>query len=114
MSVKLIDGYHQKKVPYFPTVDVTGGDVILIGTTLTIASVDLAANDPNGIGVNWPNGGGRYSGLNTDGLVFAAGADVFYDIANKKVLTAGGDGKIGVCTTDAAATDERVEFIHER
>ena len=112
MPIILIDGNHQKKVDYQPTVATTAGTAVLFGTTVTITSVDLAANE-NG-SVNWPNGGAQYSIPNTDGLAFAKGADVFVDIANDKGLASGGDGKIGVVTRDVAATDETIWFIHER
>lgn len=110
--IKLIDGNHQKKVDYTPNTAKTGGTAVLFGTTVTILSVDLAANEDGA--VNWPNAGAQYSIPNTDGLAFAVGADVFVDIANDKGLAAGGDGKIGVVTEAVLATDAVIPFIHER
>lgn len=112
MPVELISGNHQIKVDHTPTVDVTAGTVVLFGSTLTITSVDIPANTLGA--VNWPNGGAQYSVPNTDGLAFAAGAEVFMDITNGKGLASGGDGKIGVVTTAVAATDDVIPFIHER
>ena len=112
MPVVLIDGNHQKKINYVPTVAITGGKVILIGTTLAIASVDAAIDEE--VGLNWPNGGAQYSALNTDGLAFTAGDDLFFDISNDKGLAAGGDGKIGTVTQDVAVTDDVIPFLHER
>ena len=53
---------------------------------------------------------------NPNNLVFAAGDDVFVDIAdpaNPFALATGGAGKIGVATRDVAAGDD-VWFVHER
>lgn len=111
--IKLIDGNHQKKVPHAPTVDLKAGTAVLIGTTVTITSVDILAAGPAGA-VNWPNGGARYSIPNGAGNAYDAGDDVFVDIANGEGLPAGGDGKIGTVTHDVAATDEIISFIHER
>ena len=110
MSVKLVSGT-QHKVDYTPGSAVTAGDVVLIGSTLCIASVDLAANESGAL--NWPNGSATYEANNTDSLTFAAGDDVFYDIANAKILASGGDGKIGVAPEAIAGTDALGKFVHE-
>lgn len=109
--IKLVDGNHQKKVDYTPTVNVDAGVVVPFGSTLTITSVDIEANRPGS--VNWPNAGAQYSIPNVAGNSYAVGADVFAD-ANNEGLPAGGIGKIGVVTQEVAATDELITFIHER
>ena len=109
--IKLVDGNHQKKIDYTPTVDTDAGVVVLLGDTLTITSVDILANQCGA--VNWPNSGAQYSITNPAGDAYALGAEIFAD-ANSDALPAGGLGRIGFVSRAAAAGDAEVRFVHER
>ena len=109
--IKLVDGNHQKKIDFTPTVDTVAGSAVLLGDTVTITSVDI----PAGLcgAVNWPNGGAQYSIPNADGVAYALGAPIFVD-ANNEGVPAGGLGRIGFVSEAALATDPEVRFVHER
>jgi len=109
--IKLVDGNHQKKIDYTPTVDTDAGVVIPFGDTLTITSVQILANQCGA--VNWPNAGAQYSIPNGNGLAFAVGADIFAGTGGNAAAS-GGLGKIGVVSRAAAAGDAEVRFVHER
>ena len=111
MAICLIDGNHQKKIDYRPTVDTEAGVVVLFGSTICITSIFISADELGA--VNWPNAGAQYSIPNVAGAAFAVGADVFVD-ANNDGLAAGGIGKIGVVSREVAAGDEEIWFVHER
>jgi len=109
--IKLVDGNHQKKIDYRPTVDTPAGSVILFGSTITITSVTILADELGA--VNWPNGGAQYSIPNGNGLAFNEGDDIFVGTGGNAIAS-GGLGKIGVVSRDAAAADSEIRFVHER
>ena len=111
--VTLVHGNDQLKIDHTPVAAVAGGDVISRAGKLCIAPVPLEANESGAVA--YPNGGAVYQGTKASGsgIVFAEGADVFWDIAGGSALAAGGDGKIGVAVVAAADGDSSVEFVHE-
>lgn len=110
--------YHGKQfnVDYTPASAVSGGDVVSLAGTLCISPVDIAASALGA--VSWPNGSAMYKMTKAagDGLTFAAGDYVGFDISAGEAVAiddAASDGIIGRCFEDAADDDAEVKVIHE-
>ena len=94
-----------KYIDYTPTVDITAGDIVVIGSIVGIANHDIAAGE-TGIGAICIEG---VIEVPTDGTAITAGAVVYWNATAKQAtLTSTGNTLMGKSITAATATDEVV------
>lgn len=93
-------------IDYRPTENVAAGDVIVLGTLVGIARLDIVANTLGSLAIV-----GCFEAPKATGEI-TAGAVVFWDATNSQVTTtATGNPYLGKAVATAAADDETVQFI---
>ena len=102
-----------ESIDYTPTAAVAAGDVVLQGDMIGVARTPIAANALGSLGVygiyDFPKATGAGSGI-------AAGANVYWDVADKQAKTdseTGANKLIGKVVRAAADADAtvRVRFV---
>jgi len=108
---KFVRGNYQTTV-YTPSAgDVAAGDFIELDTNLgaCIAYADIANTKVGAIAVD----GGEWEGYAASAI--SLGAQVYLDLANNYVTSVStGASKLGMATTAATTTDQKVRFILAR
>lgn len=93
-------------IDYRPANAVAAGDVIVLGTLVGIARLDIEANTLGSLAVV-----GCFEAPKATGAI-TAGAAVYWDATNKQVTTtAAGKPYLGKAVAAAASSDETVQFL---
>jgi len=97
-------------VDYTPALAVSAGEVVVIGSLPLVAHLDIPANTLGAVAA----AGGVYK--MTAGGAISAGAKVYWDASNSKVVASGVSGAkhFGFCAPNSSATEDgdTVEVIH--
>lgn len=112
MPVKLIEGT-QTKIDYTPVSAASAGDVVSKYGVMCILSVDLAAGELGSL--NLPDGDAIYRCPKENGVVFAAGDVVGFDISADTAVVSGAgasDGNIGIAVGGGLSGDLYVDIWH--
>lgn len=100
-------------IPYTPGSAVTGGDVVVQGSLVAIAKLDIAANKLGALHVGGIWRCPKSSG--SAGESITAGAQLYWDATNEVVTaTAGANKAIGKAVEDAGATATTVDVLVEQ
>jgi len=95
-----------KAIDYRPTEAVAAGDIVVQGTLIGIARLDIAANTLGSLALS-----GVFDAPKATGAI-TVGAAVYWDAANFNVtMTAAGNPYLGKALLAAASADETVRFI---
>ena len=107
MDAKYVQQGHS--IDYTPEADVAAGDVVIIGSLVCVAKLDIKAGTLGALAVV---GAFDVTKATGEGTAIAAGSIVFWDADNKVVTTIGGDNKyIGKVIADAGDDDVLVRVL---
>ena len=107
MDAKFVQIGHT--IDYIPETDITAGDVVIIGSLVGVAKLDIKAGTLGGLALI---GAFDITKANGEGTAIAAGTIVFWDADNKVVTTVGGNNKyIGKVIADAGDDDITARVI---
>lgn len=96
-------------IDYTPASDVTAGDVIVLGNLVTIAKVDIAANELGAVSTR-----GVFNVTKNDNEPFDQGDRLYWDATNTRVTSTGGANEFfGFAAEDAATSDTDIDALLE-
>ena len=101
--------YRQRgdEIDYTPGTAVTGGDVIVIGEIVAVATRAIAADAKGSVTVE---GVVRFPKAETSGSAITAGAKCYWDATNSVITTTASTHKVaGYCVAAAADDDATVD-----
>lgn len=93
-------------IDYRPTADVAAGDVVVQGSLIGVARLDIAAGELGALATV-----GVYDVAKATGTALAVGAKVYWDATNASVSTTTTNPLLGIVVAEAATDDTTVRVL---